>query len=65
MSMADHAGFIGYRGQLVPWRAAATPVLPPFPHYGLPAFDGVRAYKNAAGTAIVRRHGHAHSLTWA
>ena len=63
MSMADHDGFIGYDGQLVPWRAAATPALPLFPHYGLAAFEGVRACKNAAGTASAHRRGHAHSLT--
>ena len=54
MSMADRDGFIWYDGKLVPWRDATTHVLTHSLHYGLSVFEGVRAYKTAQGTAIVR-----------
>ena len=52
MSMSDRDGFIWYDGKLVPWREATTHVLTHSLHYGLAVFEGVRAYKTAAGTAF-------------
>src|SRR3979490_1173504 len=59
MSMADQDGHIWYDGKLVPWRDATTHVLTHSLHYGLAAFEGVRAYKTEIGTAIVRLKEHA------
>ncbi|HEU5284314.1 MAG TPA: branched-chain amino acid transaminase [Burkholderiales bacterium] len=58
MSMADRDGLIWYDGKLVPWRDATTHVLTHSLHYGLACFEGVRAYKTAAGTAIFRLKEH-------
>ncbi|WP_459617212.1 branched-chain amino acid transaminase [Bordetella sp. 2513F-2] len=62
MSMADRDGFIWYDGKLVPWREATTHVLTHSLHYGLSVFEGVRAYKTEAGTAIFRLHDHTRRL---
>jgi len=62
MSMADRDGFIWYDGKLVPWRDATTHVLTHSLHYGLSVFEGVRAYKTDAGTAIFRLHDHTRRL---
>ncbi len=62
MSMADRDGFIWYDGKLVPWRDATTHVLTHSLHYGLAVFEGVRAYKTAAGTAIFRLREHTERL---
>src|SRR6266581_187092 len=62
MSMADRDGFIWYDGKLVPWRSATTHVLTHSLHYGLAVFEGVRAYKTAAGTAIFRLREHTERL---
>src|SRR6202163_367917 len=62
MSMADRGGFIWYDGTLVPWRDATTHVLTHSLHYGLAVFEGVRAYKTAAGTAIFRLAEHTERL---
>ncbi|MCD0504270.1 branched-chain amino acid transaminase [Bordetella petrii] len=62
MSMADRDGFIWYDGQLVPWRDATTHVLTHSLHYGLSVFEGVRAYKTDAGTAIFRLQDHTRRL---
>ncbi len=58
MSMADRDGFIWYDGKLVPWRDATTHVLTHSLHYGLAVFEGLRAYKTDAGTAIFRLKEH-------
>ncbi len=58
MSMADRDGFIWYDGKLVPWRDATTHVLTHSLHYGMGVFEGVRAYKTEAGTAIFRLKEH-------
>ncbi|MBI2317567.1 MAG: branched-chain amino acid transaminase [Betaproteobacteria bacterium] len=58
MSMADRDGFIWYDGKLVPWRQATTHVLTHSLHYGLAAFEGVRAYDTVDGTAIFRLSEH-------
>ncbi|MGH6624117.1 MAG: branched-chain amino acid transaminase [Burkholderiaceae bacterium] len=62
MSMADRDGFIWYDGKLVPWRDANTHVLTHSLHYGLAVFEGVRAYKTAAGPAIFRLREHTDRL---
>jgi len=54
MSMSDRDGFIWYDGNLLPCRAAPTHVLTHTLHYGLAAFEGVRAYKTGEETAIFR-----------
>ena len=58
MSMADRDGVIWYDGKLVPWRDATTHVLTHSLHYGLAVFEGLRAYKTDAGTAIFRLKEH-------
>ena len=62
MSMSDRDGFIWYDGKLVPWRDATTHVLTHSLHYGLAVFEGVRAYKTTAGTAIFRLAEHTQRL---
>ncbi len=62
MSMADRDGFIWYDGKMVPWREANTHVLTHSLHYGLAVFEGVRAYKTAAGTSIFRLREHTQRL---
>jgi branched-chain amino acid aminotransferase len=62
MSMADRDGFIWYDGKLVPWRDATTHVLTHTLHYGMGVFEGVRAYKTIAGTAIFRLKEHTERL---
>jgi branched-chain amino acid aminotransferase len=61
-SMADRDGWIWYDGKLVPWRNATTHVLTHSLHYGLAVFEGVRAYKTVAGTAIFRLREHTERL---
>ena len=58
MSMSDRDGFIWFDGKLVPWREATTHVLTHSLHYGLSVFEGARAYKTDAGTAIFRLAEH-------
>ena len=58
MSMADRDGVIWYDGKLVPWREANTHVLTHSLHYGLAAFEGLRAYNTVKGTAIFRLAEH-------
>jgi branched-chain amino acid aminotransferase len=62
MSMADRDGVIWYDGKLVPWREATTHVLTHSLHYGLAVFEGLRAYKTGAGTAIFRLKEHTERL---
>ena len=62
MSMADRDGWIWYDGKMVPWREATTHVLTHTLHYGCGAFEGVRAYKTAQGTAIFRLYEHTQRL---
>jgi branched-chain amino acid aminotransferase len=62
MSMSDRDGFIWYDGKMVPWRDATTHVLTHSLHYGLSVFEGVRAYKTSAGTAIFRLREHTERL---
>ncbi len=62
MSMADRDGKIWMDGELVEWRDAKIHVLSHTLHYGCGAFEGVRAYKTAQGTAIFRLHEHTERL---
>jgi len=60
--MADRDGKIWMDGQLVEWRDAKIHVLTHTLHYGCGAFEGVRAYKTADGTAIFRLKEHTERL---
>ena len=61
-SMADRDGKIWMDGQMVDWRDAKIHVLTHTLHYGCGAFEGVRAYNTAAGTAIFRLQDHTERL---
>ena len=62
MSMADRDGTIWFDGELIPWRDAKIHVLTHTLHYGCGAFEGVRAYNTAQGTAIFRLQEHTERL---
>ena len=62
MSMSDRDGKIWMDGQLVDWRDAKIHVLTHTLHYGCGAFEGVRAYNTAQGTAIFRLREHTERL---
>ncbi|MGZ8261029.1 MAG: branched-chain amino acid transaminase [Caldimonas sp.] len=62
MSMADRDGKIWMDGTMVDWRDAKIHVLTHTLHYGCGAFEGVRAYKTAQGTAIFRLYEHTQRL---
>ena len=62
MSMADRDGKIWMDGALIDWRDAKIHVLTHTLHYGCGAFEGVRAYKTAQGTAIFRLYEHTQRL---
>ncbi|MHB1249339.1 MAG: branched-chain amino acid transaminase [Polaromonas sp.] len=61
-SMEDRDGKIWMDGQMVEWRDAKIHVLSHTLHYGCGAFEGVRAYKTADGTAIFRLEEHTERL---
>jgi branched-chain amino acid aminotransferase len=62
MSMADRDGKIWMDGELVEWRDARIHVLTHTLHYGCGAFEGVRAYETAKGTAVFRLREHTERL---
>lgn len=62
MSMADRDGKIWMDGKLIEWRDAKIHVLTHTLHYGMGVFEGVRAYKTPAGTAIFRLNEHTRRL---
>jgi branched-chain amino acid aminotransferase len=62
MSMSDRDGKIWMDGQMVDWRDAKIHVLTHTLHYGCGAFEGVRAYNTAQGTAIFRLREHTERL---
>ena len=62
MSMDDRDGKIWMDGELVDWRDARIHVLTHTLHYGCGAFEGVRAYNTASGTAIFRLREHTERL---
>jgi branched-chain amino acid aminotransferase len=61
-SMSDRDGKICMDGQMVEWRDAKIHVLTHTLHYGCGAFEGVRAYNTASGTAIFRLQEHTERL---
>lgn len=61
-SLADRDGKIWMDGQLVEWRDAKIHVLTHTLHYGCGAFEGVRAYETADGTAVFRLEDHTNRL---
>jgi branched-chain amino acid aminotransferase len=62
MSMADRDGLIWLDGEMLPWRDARVHVLTHTLHYGMGVFEGVRAYRTEAGTAIFRLDAHTDRL---
>ena len=58
----DRDGKIWMDGELVDWRDAKIHVLSHTLHYGCGAFEGVRAYDTASGTAIFRLQEHTQRL---
>jgi branched-chain amino acid aminotransferase len=60
--MHDRDGKIWMDGELVDWRDAKIHVLSHTLHYGCGAFEGVRAYDTAQGTAIFRLQEHTERL---
>jgi len=62
MTMANKEGVIWYDGKLVEWAKATTHVLTHSLHYGMAVFEGLRAYKTPAGTAIFRLPEHTKRL---
>ena len=58
MSMAELDGLIWMDGEMIPWREAKVHVLTHTLHYGMGAFEGVRAYKAEQGTSIFRLEEH-------
>ena len=62
MSFADRDGKIWMDGEMVPWRDAKVHVLTHSLHYGVGAFEGIRAYKTDSGTLIFRLDDHVRRL---
>ncbi len=62
MSYADRDGVIWMDGEMVPWRDAQVHVLTHTLHYGVGAFEGIRAYNTPKGTAIFRLDDHVRRL---
>lgn len=62
MSMADRDGLIWFDGELIPWRDAKVHVLTHSLHYGMGAFEGVRAYETERGTCIFKLQEHTDRL---
>lgn len=62
MNMHDRDGKIWMDGEMVEWRDAKIHVLTHTLHYGCGAFEGVRAYNAAGGTAIFRLREHTERL---
>lgn len=61
-ALSDRDGKIWLDGELVEWRDAKIHVLTHTLHYGCGVFEGVRAYKTDAGTAIFRLQEHTERL---
>lgn len=55
-------GWIWLDGDFVPWQDAKIHVLTHTFHYGMGAFEGVRAYQTDQGPAIFRLHDHTDRL---
>ena len=61
-AMSDRDGWIWFDGELRPWRDCTVHVLTFTLHYGVGAFEGVRAYKTPRGSAIFRLQDHTRRL---
>jgi len=61
-ALSDRDGKIWMDGELAEWRDAKIHVLSHTLHYGCGAFEGVRAYPTAQGTAIFRLREHTERL---
>jgi len=62
MTMEDRDGFIWMDGEWLDWREAKIHVLTHTLHYGMGAFEGVRAYETADGPAIFKLKEHTDRL---
>ena len=62
MTMEDRDGFIWMDGEWLDWRDAKIHVLTHTLHYGMGAFEGVRAYETENGPAIFRLDDHTNRL---
>ena len=61
--MAPKSEHIWFDGTLVPWDKAQVHVMTHTLHYGVGAFEGIRAYKGADGSsAVFRLKEHVHRL---
>ena len=58
MNFAEREGSIWLDGEWLPWQDAKVHVLTHTLHYGLGAFEGIRAYKTQSGTQIFRLEAH-------
>ena len=62
MTMEDRDGFIWMDGEWLDWREAKIHVLTHTLHYGMGAFEGVRAYETDTGPAIFKLEEHTERL---
>ncbi len=62
MTMEDREGFIWMDGEWLDWREAKVHVLTHTLHYGMGAFEGVRAYETDKGPAIFKLEEHTERL---
>ncbi len=62
MTMEDRDGFIWMDGEWLDWREAKVHVLTHTLHYGMGAFEGVRAYETEDGPAIFKLEEHTERL---
>ena len=60
--MEDRDGFIWMDGEWLDWREAKVHVLTHTLHYGMGAFEGVRAYETDKGPAIFKLEAHTERL---
>ena len=62
MNISEQDGFIWMDGHLVPWREAKIHVLTHSLHYGMAAFEGIRAYASDQDANIFRLSDHMNRL---
>ena len=62
ITMEDRDGFIWMDGEWLDWREAKIHVLTHTLHYGMGAFEGVRAYETSDGPAIFKLDEHTDRL---
>ena len=62
MTYADRDGVIWMDGKKVPWRDSNVHVLTHTLHYGVGAFEGIRAYKTEQRTCLFRLEDHIKRL---